>query len=76
MDCANRWDKTWTLIKDHVEQTLHEEMEETYKKLNKKIDKLIERREVITKQQQKQQQCNFYRRAKNLTNIMLTKEEQ
>jgi len=51
-------------------------MEETYKKLNKKIDKLIERREVITQRQHKQQQRNFYRRTENLTNIVFTKEEQ
>jgi len=27
MDCANSWDKTWTLIQDNVEQILQEEME-------------------------------------------------
>ena len=50
-------------------------MEETYKKLNKKTDKPIGRREITTKQQHKQQH-NFYRRTENLTNIVFTKEEQ
>jgi hypothetical protein len=59
-----------------VEQTLQEEMEETYKKLNKKIDKLTENCEVLMKQQCKQQLRSFYRWTENLANIVFTKEEQ
>jgi len=50
-------------------------MEGHYEKLNKKLDKLLERQKQPPRPDHKQQQ-NFHPRTINLTNITFTREEQ
>jgi len=50
-------------------------MENTYNKLNKKIDELM-KKQGKTKPQYINQGQNFYKRTVNLKNITFTKEEQ
>jgi hypothetical protein len=50
-------------------------MEQTYSKLNKKIDELMKKQNKTNPQHKSQTQV-FYKRTANLTNITFTKEEQ
>ena len=73
LECASTWPRLWTTIQQIIDNNLQGEMEQHYRNLNKKLDKLNNSHPQHTKQRHRQEFCP---RTINLTNIKCTKEEQ
>ena len=75
LECAALWPNCWQTIMDIINENLQWEMDNHYRKLNEKLERLQAQHKVSTPRPKEQQPTSFPRII-NLTDIHFTDEEQ
>ena len=75
LECAALWTNCWQTIMDIINENLQWEMDNLYRKLNEKLERLQAQHKASTPRPKEQQPTSFPRTI-NLTDIHFTDEEQ
>jgi hypothetical protein len=66
---------TWHLIQSTIDSNIQQQMDNDHKHLNRKLDQLLQKQPKRPTQHRYNEDCRFYTRVQNLTNIKFNKEE-
>ena len=75
LKCAQEWQGSWPSITQSIDYKLTSEMENQYKQLNLKLDKLQREKQTKGKTNTQHRGTKFYSRTVNLTDIRFSQEE-